>query len=477
MRFLLACSLIALVPAAGLAQEKKKPSKEPGPLKVIELKRTDPISYEKDIEPIFYKRCVTCHSGSEKQSRFDISNYESLIKGGKRGSPIVPGKGDSSPLYKMVQRTGKPFMPPEEEQPATAEELALIKLWIDQGAKAPVFARKTETIKPVPPPANVTPVRALAISPDKSILAASRGNQIHVYEGAKGEYLRTLVSPGLKSPDGKEVKAAHISLVDSMAFSPDGKFLASGSFQEVALWDAKTGEQLHKLTGFAHGVVAIAFSNDGKLMATGGGSPTEDGEVKVFEVGTWKLVTDVKNGHSDTVYGVAFSPDGTKLASCGADKFIKVWELPSAKFIKSFEGHTHHVLDVGWKFDGKLLASAGADNTVKVWDYEKGEQVRTINAHGKQVTRLIFVGKTPQVATCSGDQQVKFFNVDNGGNVRNFGGNTDFVYALGVSPDGALVAAGGQEGVVRLYNGTNAQLIRALLPPDAQPPMPEPKKK
>jgi len=123
------------------------------------------------------------------------------------------------------------------------------------------------------------------------------------------------------------------------------------------------------------------------------------------------------------------------------------------------------VLDVGWKSDGKLLASAGADNVIKVWTYETGEQARTIPAHGKQVTRLVFIGTTPQFATCSGDATVKFWNVDNGGNVRNFGGNNDYVYAVGVSPDGAVVAAGGEEGVVRLYNGGNGQLVKSLLPP------------
>ena len=107
----------------------------------------------------------------------------------------------------------------------------------------------------------------------------------------------------------------------------------------------------------------------------------------------------------------------------------------------------------------------GADNVVKIWDYEKGEQIRTISGHGKQITRLLFMGTSAQIVTCSGDQTVRFWNVDNGGNVRNFGGDTDFLYAVGVSPDGSVVAAGGQEGTVRLYNGNTAQLIKALLPP------------
>lgn len=466
MRYVLTFSLIALVPTAGLAQGKK--DAEPEPVKVVELKRTEPVSYEKEVEPIFYKRCVTCHSGSVKESRFDLSSYDTLIKGGKRGAAIVPGKGDQSLLYKVIGRSVKPTMPPKGEgDPVTPEELALVKLWIDQGAKAPSGQRVRPKIIVGLPPANVTPVRALALSPDKSTVAAGRGNQIHVYDAGSGAFIRSLVDPNLKMAD-KAVKAAHMSLVSAMTFSPDGKYLASGSFQEITIWDAKTGMLRHKITGFAHEVVALAFSADSKLLATGGGAPTEDGEVKVFEVGDWKMITDVKGGHSDTVYGLCFKPDGKLLATCSADKFIKVWQIPEGKFVKSFEGHTHHVLDVGWMADGKKLASAGADNTVKVWDYEKGEQERTINAHGKQVTRLLFIGKTNQFATCGGDAQVKFFNTG-GGTVRTFGQNNDFVYAISVTPDGALVAAGGQEGVVRVYNGTNPGQVRALMPPDAQP--------
>jgi WD40 repeat protein len=345
----------------------------------------------------------------------------------------------------------------------------MLKLWVDQGAPAPTGVKERPKVVVGLPPASVHPVRAVAVSPDKSAVVAGRGNQIHVYDAGSGSYVRSFFDPSLSTADGKPVKAAHLSLVESLAFSPDGKYVASGSFQEVNLWDAQTGILIQKFTGFADRVVALAFSRDGKLLATGGGAPTEDGELRVFEIPSGRLVTDVKNGHSDQVFGLSFSPDSTKLASCAADKFVKVFEIPSGKFVKSFEGHTHHVLDVSWRADGKVLASAGADNVVKIWDYEKGEQIRTLPAHTKQVTRLLFIGTTPQFATCSGDGTVRFWNSDNGGNVRNFGGNTDFVYALGVSPDGAVLAAGGEEGIVRLYNGANGQLLKSLSPPGPEP--------
>ncbi|MBI3412295.1 MAG: NB-ARC domain protein [Planctomycetes bacterium] len=467
MRVLFTVGLLMTLPVAAFAQEKK----EAGPVKVIELKRPEPVVYEKDIEPIFYKRCVTCHSGSVKESNFDIGAYEGLIKGGKRGPKVlVPGKSADSLLYGVMSRNEKPRMPPKGEEPVTPEELALVKLWIDQGAKAPSGLRAKPKVIVSAPPANVNPVRALAVSPDKSTVAAGRGNQIHVYDAGSGTYIRSLVDPALKGLDGKDLKAAHLSIVESMAYSPDGKYLVSGGFQEVVLWDIQTGQLRQKLSGFAHAVVAVAFSLDSKLFAVAGGEPTVEGEIKVFEVGSWNKITDVKNGHSDTVYGICFSPDNKMIATASADKFIKVWEIPSGKFVKSFEGHTHHVLDVGWTSDGKLLASAGGDNTVKVWDFEKGEQARTINAHGKQVTRLSFIGKKAEFVTCGGDGQVKFFNAQNGGNIRNFSGGADFVYAIGVSPDGTVVASGGQDGVVRVFNGATGALTRELLPPGVAPP-------
>jgi WD40 repeat protein len=455
--------LLSLLPAVVLASDKPATVQ---PIQVVTLSRKDAVVYDKDVEPILLNKCAFCHSGNLKEGKLDLGSYEGLMKGGKRGSPVMPGRSTDSLLCKASGKTQKPFMPPKSEEPLTPEELALIKLWVDQGAKAPAGTRSKAKVVVQAPPAGVHPVRGLAISPHKSAIAAARGNRIDVYDAASGKHLRTLADPEIHSPDGKPLAVAHLAPVESLAWSPDGNVLASGSFQAVTLWDARTGQVRSRLGGFADRVVALTFSSDGQMLATGGGAPTEDGEIKIFDVATAKVRTDIKNGHSDTVFGVAFSPDGKTLATCAADKFVKTWEVPSGKFVKAFEGHSHHVLDVGWKADGKLLASAGADNIVKVWDFEKGEQARTITGHSKQVTRLQFVGNKAEFITCSGDQQVRVWNADNGSNPRNFGDTGDYLYALAVSADGSLVAAGGEAGVVRLYNGGNGQLIRTLQPPD-----------
>ncbi len=465
---LLTASFLAVFAMPAFADEPQKP--EVDPVKVVPIDHKGPVDYLKEVDPILVKKCAFCHSGNVKEAKFDISSYETLMKGGKHGKVIVPGKSAESVIIKMASRADKPYMPPKTEDPLSPAEFALIKLWIDQGATPPAGVKERPKIIVGLPPATVQPVRAIALSPDKSTLVAGRSNQIHVYDAGTGNVIRSLIDPNLAGPDKKPVEAAHLSIVESLAYSPDGKYVASGSFQEIILWDVQTGELKAKITGLVDRVVTIAFSNDGKLLAAGGGAPTEDGELKLFEIPSGKIVADIKSAHSDTVFGVSFSPDDKMLASCGADKFVKVWEVPSGKPVKSFEGHTHHVLDVGWKSDGKLLASAGADNVVKIWNFESGEQVRTIQAHTKQITRLAFVGKSPNFVTSSGDQSVKMWNVDNGGNVRNFAGNTDFVCGVAVSADGALVVSGCEDGFVRIFNGNDAKIIKALPPPGAEQP-------
>ncbi len=500
MRRLLVFAMLAFVAHTASPQEKKD---EFPPIPTIDLKLTAPVEYGADIAPIFKNKCFVCHTGNVTEGKFDMSTYEKVMKGGaKRGAKVViPGKSAESFMFLACSRQMKPMMPPKSEEPLTPQELSLIKLWIDQGAKAPTTMRMKEKIIVNLPPALVKPVRAVAVSPDGKAVAASRGNQVHIFElktipaDKKGgmdkkewEYAKTFVDPTLKTPDGKEAKAAHISLVESMTFSPDGKTLATGSFQELTLWDFEKGTPKTRIAGFADKVTCISYSADGKYFATGGGAPTEDGEIKIFDA-DGKMVTEIKNGHSDTVFGVAFSPDGWLLATCGADKFVKVFELPHPSFgwplgpgpttprlVKSFEGHTHHVMGVGWTPDGKKIASCGADNFVKVWDYEKGEKIRDMQGHTKQVTALFFVGKTPQFVTGSGDASVRMWNADNGGNVRSFPGAADFVYAVSASTDGTVVASGCEDGVLRVYNGANGTLMKAALPPDAEPKKDEPKK-
>src|SRR6478735_10599651 len=172
---------ILVLPALALAQEKKDPKTAPIP--EVKIDRKDPVTYEKDVEPILANKCFVCHSGKEVNGKLDMGTYEKLMKGGKHGNPITAGKAHESLLYKLCSRQMKPIMPPKDETPMTPPELALVKLWIDQGAKPPMGMglSRPKVILSLPP-ALVKPIRAVAVSADGKLVASGRGNQLHLYK-------------------------------------------------------------------------------------------------------------------------------------------------------------------------------------------------------------------------------------------------------------------------------------------------------
>ncbi|MEZ6131940.1 MAG: c-type cytochrome domain-containing protein [Planctomycetaceae bacterium] len=215
---------------------------------------------------------------------------------------------------------------------------------------------------------------------------------------------------------------------------------------------------------FVDRVLSLAFSPDGILLAAGGGEASRSGELTLWNVADGKLVRTFEDAHSDTVYGLDFSADGKFLASAAADKFVKVFDIATGDHVRSYEGHTHHVMDVSWKGDGTTLASAGADNAIKVWNAETGEQSRTITTYQKQVTSLDFIGMEDDFISCSGDKRVFRHKAANGGTVREFKGCPDYVYCSATTADGALVAAGCEDGILRIWNGADGKEIATFGP-------------
>ena len=244
----------------------------------------------------------------------------------------------------------------------------------------------------------------------------------------------------------------------------DGQLARVNAFPQWKLKQILGPQGEDKPSVFADRVLALAFSPDGTTLAVGGGEASRSGELTLWNVSDGKLVRAFEDAHSDTVYGVDFSADGKLLASAAADKFVKVFDLSTGNHVRSYEGHTHHVMDVSWKGDGTALASAGADNAIKVWNAETGEQSRTITTYQKQVTSLSFIGMEDDFISCSGDKRVFRHKASNGGTVREFKGCSDYVYCSATTSDGAIVAAGCEDGVLRVWNGKDAKEIASFAP-------------
>ena len=294
------------------------------------------------------------------------------------------------------------------------------------------------------------PIRAIALSADGSRVAtAGDDGVVHTWNCERG-------TVGEVIPGGAGALAS-VGLVgrDRVVVCPTGA--PPAVLTPSTIWKLeRTIASGDSLTPFADRVISIDFSPDGHWLATGGGVPSRSGEIRIFDVATGNLKNAFDNIHSDTVLCVRFNPEGSRLASASADRVVRLIDPTSGKIIRALEGHSGHALSVAWSHDGHMLASTGADNTVRFWDAETGERRKPVEGFDKEVTGVCFVGDDAQAVAASGDGKVRLVK-DNGSDVRSYPGATDFMYGVAASTDGATIIAGGQDGILRVWDAGTGQ--------------------
>jgi WD40 repeat protein len=182
----------------------------------------------------------------------------------------------------------------------------------------------------------------------------------------------------------------------------------------------------------------------------------------VWEVESGKLLMTIED-HADWIFDLAFSPDGKRLASASRDKTAKLFDVEKKEALVTFPGHAETVYCVGFAPDGKTIATGGGDNQIRIWSPENdGKQVRNIGGFGGPVFRLQNL-PDGQLAACSADKSVRILKMADGSEVRKLQGHTDWVYALAASADGKTLASGSWDGEVRLWNLADGKAIRTFL--------------
>jgi WD40 repeat protein len=378
------------------------------------------------VAEILENKCAGCHGAALAENRLNLESVRGMLKGGKRGPAVVPGKADESLLFKMAGHRTLPVMPPKDKpanKPLTADELGLLKLWIDAGAADDSAERSADArddqakaieLGELPP--GVQPINAVDLTPDGARVAAGRANVVQVYDVDSG---LEIVSFG-----------GHKDLIQSVRFSPDGTLLGAGSYRIVTLWTAPTGRLLRTFSAHTGAVEALAIVPGGATAISAG----QDRTIRVWDLASGKLLRTLIQ--PAPVTALLRLPDGKTIVSGGADGSVRWLDAADGCERVALKGHTAAVLDLAalpaLRGDGQHLriASVSADGTGRMW---------TLTAADRKGQTQPLDGKPIVLA-----------------------GHKGAVRALAITPDGLAIATAGDDSVIRMWNARDGSVRRTL---------------
>lgn len=406
-------------------------------------------SFYRDVRPLLQRQCQGCHQPNLKSSDLDVTTFEALAKGGKRG-PAIPL------LVKYLTGEAKPQMP-LGAPPMAAESIEVIKGWIAAGAKNDTPAESAVDQPIVYTQAPV--VTALAFSPDGKSIAVSGNRETLVHSVDGSAPMRRL--------------AGLAERILSLAFSPDGKLLVAGGgtparFGEVQIWDVASGKLLQSVTLTGDTVFGVSISPDGSRIAAG----CTDNTVRIVETASGKELHKM-GAHENWVLGSVFGVDGKRLVSVGRDRAAKLTDVATGGFLENVNLLRGELSAVARHPAKDVVVIGGEDRTPYVYIMDRPKVmkiaddttlVRKLERQNGPITALAWSPDAKRIAVAGAAAEVNVYDAETGSKISSAKGHTAGIYTVAFSPDSATVAAGGFDGTVRVYDAASGQLKREFVP-------------
>ena len=374
-----------------------------------------PVSFYQDIRPIFQANCVGCHQPSKDNGDYVMTDFKRLLAGGEEAVAIVPGKPDESYLIEEItpDKHGDAEMP-KKDDPLHEIEIALVRRWIQEGAK------------------DDTP------------------------ENARQRYDQDHPPVYTKPP-----------VITSLDYSPDGSLIAISGFHEVLLQKADGSGEVARLVGLSERIESVRFSPDGKKLAVTGGLPGRMGEVQVWDV-TKKKLTLSAPVTFDTVYGAAWSPDGTKISFGCSDNSVRAIDAKTGKQVLFQGGHNDWVFDTAFNPKGDHVVSVSRDMTAKLTELATQRLIDNItsitpNALKGGMAAVVMHPTRDEIVVGGSDGVPKLYRIFRN-TARKIGDDANLllefpplkgrVFAVDISKDAKRIAAGSSlngKGAIHIY--------------------------
>lgn len=415
------------------------------------------VSFKQQVAPILVRRCLACHDDRKASGGLSMATFAALRRGGKTmaESIVEPGDPDSSELIASIQ-PGAPVRMPYRQPPLPRVEIDTLTRWVAEGA---AFDGPSATETPLASLADVlaglpkVPLKApaadavesVAFSPDGRLLASAAARQVVVFDVATGKPAASL--------------GDHPGPITSVLFTPDGRTLIAaggrpGLFGAWTSWDASTWKRRLDARGHSDAILAAAISPDGKTLATSG----YDRQIVIWNVASGKVVRPLKE-HSDAVYGLAFSPDGRTLASCAADRTVRLWDWSAGRRTATLSESTAELYAVAFTPDGAHLLAGGVDRSIRMYRLRSADGKvmgeprleRSAFAHDAAILRLAVSADGRSLASSGEDRSVKLWDLPSLSPHQPLPSQADWVQALAFSPDGKRLALGRYDGSLAVW--------------------------